>query len=235
MIRVLIVDDQDLVRAGLRALLDNDPELVVVADAATGDEAIAKIHEHHPQVVLMDIRMPDTNGIEATRRIRADPRLSETRVLIVTTFDDDDDILEAIRLGAAGYLLKDTPSNELRAAVHAVANGDNSLSPSIARRMMEHVAHMPVPGGHDARLDELTDRELAVLRRIARGENNAEIAKVLSISPATARTYVSRILGKLQARDRTELAVIAHRSGLYQEEGDRSLPWKSSAGRPSPA
>lgn len=222
MIRVLIVDDQDLVRAGLRALLVNDPELTVVAEAATGEEAIAKAHEHHPEVALMDIRMPGTNGIEATRRIRADPALIETRVLILTTFDDDDDILEAIRLGAAGYLLKDTSSDDLRAAVHAVANGDNSLSPNIARRVMEHVADMPLPVAQDPRLDELTDRELAVLRRIAHGENNAEIASVLHISPATARTYVSRILTKLHARDRTELAVIAHLSGLYSEEGDNT-------------
>lgn len=220
MIRVLLVDDQDLVRAGVRALLLNDPGLTVVAEAANGDDAIAKAREHHPDVVLMDIRMPGTNGIEATRRIRADPALTATRVLILTTFDDDDDILEAIRFGAAGYLLKDTPSDALRAAVHTVASGDNLLSPNIARRVMEHIAGMPLPAARDPRLDSLTERELVVLRRIAHGESNAEIASVLYISPATARTYVSRILAKLNARDRTELAVLAHLGGLYSEYDD---------------
>ncbi|MGJ9413041.1 response regulator [Aeromicrobium sp. CF4.19] len=218
MIRVLIADDQDLVRAGLRALLANDSEFTVVAEAATGDEAVARSHQHHPDVVLMDVRMPGANGIEATRRIRADPSLSTTRVLILTTFDDDGDILEAIRLGAAGYLLKDTPSNDLREAVRTVAGGGNTLSPDIVRRVMQHVADLPSPLVRDARLDGLTDRELAVLRRIAHGESNAEIASSLHISPATARTYVSRILAKLDARDRTELAVMAHRSGLYSDE-----------------
>ena len=218
MIRILLADDQDLVRAGLRALLGNDPEMIIVAEAATGDEAVAKTREHHPDVILMDVRMPGSNGIEATRRIRADPELSATRILILTTFDDDDDILEAIRLGAAGYLLKDTPSDDLRTAVRTVARGDNALSPHIARRVMEHVADMPSQAVPDPRLVDLTDRELDVLRRVARGENNTEIAGVLYISPATARTYVSRILIKLGARDRTELAVIAHRSGLYSDD-----------------
>lgn len=149
MIRALLADDQDLVRAGLRALLGNEPKITVVAEAATGDDAIAMTRKHHPDVVLMDIRMPGTKGIEATRRIRADPALSATRILILTTFDDDDDILEAIRLGAAGYLLKDTPSDDLRAAVRTIASGDNLLSPNIARRVMEHVADMPSPGVHN--------------------------------------------------------------------------------------
>lgn len=218
MIRVLLADDQDLVRAGLRALLAHDPELDVVAEAASGSAAVSSVREHHPDVVLMDIRMPGMDGIEATRRIRADPALRGTRILILTTFDDDVDILEAIRLGAAGYLLKDTPSDELRAALHTVAAGDNMLSPNIARRVMEHISGMPQAARRDPRLDELTDRELAVLHRIAHGENNAEIGNTLYISPATARTYVSRILTKLDARDRTELAVIAHLSGLYEED-----------------
>lgn len=220
MIRVLLADDQDLVRAGIRALLAHDPALSVVAEASTGDEAVAKTREHRPDVVLMDIRMPGMNGIEATRRIRADAESAATRVIILTTFDDDDDILEAIRFGAAGYLLKDTPSDDLRAAVHTVAAGENLLSPNIARRVMEHIAAMPPASVRDPRLDGLTERELAVLHRIAHGESNAEIATALFISPATARTYVSRILTKLDARDRTELAVIAHRSGLYREGRD---------------
>lgn len=214
MTRVLLADDQDLVRAGLRTLLGNDLEVEVVAEARNGDEAVARSRQLLPDVVLMDVRMPGTDGIQATRRIRADPDLDTVRVLILTTFDDDQDVLEAIRLGAAGYLLKDTPSDELRSAVHTVANGGNLLSPDITRRVMEHLASAPAPKPSDPRLDELTDRELAVLSRIARGESNAEIAAALHISPATARTYVSRILAKLHARDRTQLAVIALNAGL---------------------
>lgn len=214
MIRVLLVDDQDLVRAGLRTLLGNDPELEVVAEARNGDEAVARSWQLLPDVVLMDVRMPGTDGIEATRRIRADPELDAVRVLILTTFDDDQEVLEAIRLGAAGYLLKDTPSDDLRSAVRIVANGGNLLSPAITRRVMEHFASAPAPAPPDPRLTELTDRESAVLGRIARGETDAEIAATLHISPATARTYVSRILAKLQARDRTQLAVIALNAGL---------------------
>lgn len=214
MIRVLLVDDQDLVRAGLRTLLTADPDIEVVAEATTGDGAVAAARQHRPDVALMDIRMPRTNGIDATRLIRADPALERTRVLILTTFDDDEDIVEAIRLGAAGYLLKNTPAQDLRQAVHTAAAGGNLLSPSITRRVMDHVARMPAAPTRDPRLDELTDRELTILQRIAHGENNAEIGAVLHLSPATVRTYVSRILTKIGARDRTELAVIAHRSGL---------------------
>lgn len=214
MTRVLLADDQDLVRAGLRTLLGNDPELEVVAEARDGNEAVARSRELRPDVVLMDVRMPGTDGIEATRRIRADPELDAVRVLILTTFDDDEDVLEAIRLGAAGYLLKDTASDDLRRAVRTVADGGNLLSPDITRRVMEHLAAAPAPEPPDPRLAELTERELAVLARIARGETNAEIAATLHISPATARTYVSRILAKLQARDRTQLAVIALNAGL---------------------
>lgn len=223
MIRVLIADDQDLVRAGIRALLANDPEIAVVAEASDGGTAADRAREHRPDVVMMDLRMPRTNGIEATRRIRADPALDRTRILVLTTFDDDDDIVEAIRVGAAGYLLKDTPSDDLRAAVHTVAGGGSMLSPNVAKRLIEHVAALPRPAVPHPRLDDLTERELAVLRHIAHGENNAELALSLYISPATARTYVSRILTKLDARDRTELAVIAHRSGLY-DDGGRPSP-----------
>lgn len=223
MIRVLLADDQDLVRAGLRALLGADSTIEVVAEAVSGEEAISKTRQYEPDVVLMDIRMPHSNGIDATRRIRADPALAATRVVVLTTFDEEEDIFESIRLGAAGYLLKDLPSADLRAAVHTVAHGGNLLSPSITRRVMEHVARVPREPEPDPRLETLTERELAVLHRIAHGESNSEIAEALSLSPATARTYVSRILGKLHARDRTELAVIAHRSGLYDEGHGESL------------
>lgn len=219
MIRILLVDDQELVRAGLRALLATDPGLSLVGEAPNGDVAVSMTRQFRPDVVLMDIRMPGTNGIEATRQILADRELTSTRILILTTFDDDADIFEAIRLGAAGYLLKDTAAHDLRSAIHTVAAGGNLLSPPIARRVMDHVARQPPRPPRDPRLAELTEREMAVLRRVALGESNAEIATVLHLSAATVRTYVSRILGKLSARDRTELAVIAHRSGLGDAGG----------------
>ncbi|MGO1545430.1 MAG: response regulator transcription factor [Gulosibacter sp.] len=217
MIRVLIADDQDLVRAGLRSLLANAEDIEVVGEAINGKDAVAQVRSQHPEVVLMDIRMPGSDGIEATRRIRADEELHSTAVLILTTFDDDADILDAIRLGAAGYLLKDTSADALRDAIRTVAAGDSVLSPAITRRIMAHLASLPEPRARDGRLEELTERELEVLARIGRGENNEEIGQSLHISTATARTYVSRILGKLHARDRTELAILAHRSGLVED------------------
>lgn len=217
MISVLIVDDQDLVRAGIRALLENDPEITVVGEAADGHTAVGRTRKLRPDIVLMDIRMPGMNGLEATAAIRADETLRNSRVLVLTTFDDDADIIQAITSGAAGYLLKDTPSNELRHAVKTAAAGGNLLSPTIARRVMEHVASAPPRAEPDPRLDTLTARERAVLVQIGHGDTNAEIAQALTISPATARTYVSRILTRLGARDRTELAILAQRSGLTDE------------------
>lgn len=214
MIRVLIADDQDLVRAGVRALLQHDPGLEVVAEASSGTQAVALAREHRPDVILMDLRMPGLSGLDATGRILEEPALAGTRVIVLTTFDDEADILEAIRRGAAGYLLKDTASDELRRAIRTVADGGSLLSPRVTARVMQHLASLPAPAEPDPRLRDLTERELAVLRRVALGETNAEIAAALVISPATARTYVSRILTRLGARDRTELAVIAHRSGL---------------------
>jgi DNA-binding NarL/FixJ family response regulator len=213
MTSVLLVDDQDLVRAGLRALLTSDPRITVVGEATDGHRGVDLAVRYRPDVVLMDIRMPVMDGITATRAIRDDDRLQNTRVVILTTFDDDADVIEAVRVGAAGYLLKDTPGPDLREAVHTAAAGGNLLSPAIARRVMELIATAPPPTP-DPRLAALSERELAVLERVGHGDTNDEIAAALFISPATARTYVSRILTKLDARDRTELAIIAHRSGL---------------------
>ncbi|WP_018654461.1 response regulator [Actinomadura flavalba] len=215
MIRVVLVDDQDLVRAGLRALLENDPDIAVVAEAGDGRAGVARARELRPDVVLMDLRMPGTGGLAATAQIRADPALADVRVVVLTTFDDEDEIVEAVRLGAAGYLLKDARADDLRGAVRTAAGGGNPLSPSIARRVMEHLADTPRQRP-DPRLATLTERERAVLVRVAEGETNEEIGRALHISPATARTYVSRILTKLDARDRTALAVIAHRAGLMR-------------------
>ena len=214
MIRVVLVDDQELVRAGLRSLLENDSGIEVVAEAATGAQGLEQVRRCVPDVVLMDLRMPGGDGIDATVRITADQTLRDVRVLILTTFEEPDEIDEAIRAGAAGYLLKDAGSDDLRRAVRTVAAGGNLLSPSVTRHVMRQLAQRPPAPARDPRLDGLTDRELTVLARVGRGETNQEIGKALFISPATARTYVSRLLAKLQARDRTQLAVIAHRAGL---------------------
>ncbi|MFI7025272.1 response regulator [Micromonospora sp. NPDC049900] len=214
MTTVLVVDDQDLVRAGIRTLLESDPQINVVGEAADGRTGLHLARRLRPDVVLMDIRMPILDGLAATAAIRADETLTGTRVLILTTFDDDEDIVEAVRLGAAGYLLKDTGSDDLRRAVHTAVAGGNLLSPTITRRVMEQLAAVPRLPPPDPRLAVLTARERAVLARVGLGESNDEIGRALFISPATARTYVSRLLTKLDARDRTALAVIAHRAGL---------------------
>ncbi|GAA0383015.1 MULTISPECIES: response regulator [Micromonospora] len=221
MTSVLIVDDQDLVRAGIRTLLSADPQIDVVGEAADGRSGLRLARQLRPDVVLMDIRMPVLDGLAATAAIRADAGLAATRVLILTTFDDDEDIIEAVSLGAAGYLLKDTPSDELRRAVLTTAAGGNLLSPTVTRRVMERLAAAPRPARPDPRLAVLTERERAVLARVGLGETNDEIGRALFISPATARTYVSRLLAKLNARDRTALAVIAHRAGLSEPPNDR--------------
>lgn len=218
MIRVLLVDDQDLVRAGLRAMLTNDPDIEVIAEARHGEEAVQSARLDRPDVVLMDIRMPTMDGIEATRRILSLPAATETRVVILTTFDDDEDIIDAVRSGAAGYLLKDTGAEQLRSAVRTVFEGGNLLSPQITKKVMAHMAAQPAPESPEpVDLSALTERERQVLGRVAEGDTNAEIGAALYLSPATARTYVSRILTKLHARDRTELAILAHRSGLVRE------------------
>lgn len=218
MIRVLLVDDQDLVRAGLRAMLANAPDIEVIAEARHGEEAIQSARLDSPDIVLMDIRMPIMDGIEATRRILSRTLPTETRVVILTTFDDDEDIIDAVRAGAAGYLLKDAGAEQLRGAVRTVFDGGNLLSPQITKKVMAHMAAQPAAESPEpVDLSDLTERERQVLGRVAEGETNAEIGAALHLSPATARTYVSRILTKLHARDRTELAIMAHRSGLMRD------------------
>ncbi|RJL30520.1 response regulator transcription factor [Bailinhaonella thermotolerans] len=212
MIRVVLADDQELVRSGLRALLERDPAIEVVAEAADGREALRRVADHLPDVVLMDIRMPGLDGLEATRRVAADPSLRGVHVVVLTTFDEDENVIEAIRRGAAGFLLKDITPDELRRAVHAAATGEALLSPSITRRVMTWATSRPAT--RPELLSPLTDREREVLHHIGLGESNDELARALHISPATARTYVSRLLTKLRARDRSQLVVLAYESGL---------------------
>lgn len=213
MIRIVLVDDQELVRAGLRALLERDSELRVVGEAANGRDGVRLVQATRPDVVLMDIRMPGSDGLEATRQIVAEPTLADTRVIMLTTFDEDEHIHAAIRAGAAGYVLKDITPDELRRAVRVVAGGESLLSPSITRRVMQQFA-ASLGSTRPHLLAELTERERDVLRHVGLGESNDEIAASLAISPATARTYVSRLLAKLEARDRSQLVILAYESGL---------------------
>ncbi|MGH9055236.1 MAG: response regulator [Acidimicrobiales bacterium] len=217
MIRVLIADDQALVRAGFRVLLDSDPDLTVVDEATNGVEAVALARQHRPDVVLMDIRMPELDGLEATRLIGGDASLSATRVLILTTFETDNYVFEALRAGASGFLLKDTEPAELLTAVRVVSRGDALLAPSITRRLIAEVIGRPgrVPAPEaGASLEALTEREREVLELVATGLTNDEIASHLHVSPLTAKTHVSRILSKLGARDRAQLVVVAYEAGL---------------------
>jgi DNA-binding NarL/FixJ family response regulator len=215
-IRVLLADDQALVRAGFRALLDAQTDIEVVAEAADGDEAIRLALEHRPDVVLMDIRMPGTDGLAATRRIVDDDRLAEVRVVILTTFDLDEHVFEAIRLGANGFLVKDTEPEELLRAVRAVVAGDALLSPSVTRRLIEEFATRAKDPGRVPGLSGLTDREREVMALVGQGCSNDEIAERLIMSSATARTHVSRAMVKLGARDRAQLVVYAYEAGLVR-------------------
>lgn len=215
MIRVALVDDQHLVRAGLRALLERAEDIAVVGEAGDGDAGFALAVAERPDLVLMDIRMPGADGLAATRRIVADERLREVKVVVLTTFDTDEHVFDAIRAGAAGFLLKDTSPDELRHAVRLVAGGEALLSPSVTRRVMT-AAVSPSGPVKPERLAGLTEREREVLVAVAGGRSNDEIAAALFISPATARTYVSRLLAKLHARDRSQLVVIAYESGLVR-------------------
>jgi len=216
MIRVLVVDDQAMVRQGFAALLAAQPDLLVVGDAADGAQAVAAAREHDPDVVLMDIRMPVLDGIEATRRILAGGSgATRPRVLMLTTFDLDDYVFEALRAGASGFLLKDAPAAELVGAVRVVAAGEGLLAPSVTRRLIEQFAARPRPNRtHPARLATLTPRETEVLRLIARGQSNAEIAATLVVAEQTVKTHVGRVLAKLDLRDRAQAVVLAYETGL---------------------
>jgi len=216
MIRIVLVDDQELVRTGLRALAERDGDIEVVGEAADGQEGLARVRELRPDVVLMDLRMPRLDGIAATARITADATLDGVRVVVLTTFDEDEDVLAAIRAGAAGYLLKDVAPAALRDAVRVVAGGESLLSPAVTTTVLSQLGERLASRVDPALLDGLTPREREVLALVGRGMSNDEIGAELFLSPATARTYVSRLLAKLHARDRSRLVVLAYESGLVR-------------------
>jgi DNA-binding NarL/FixJ family response regulator len=216
MIRVLLADDQALVRAGFRALLDAEDDVEVVAEAGDGAEAARLARTTRPDVVLMDIRMPGVDGLEATRRIVADPDLAGTRIIILTTFDLDEYVFEALRLGASGFLVKDTEPVDLLRGVRAVAAGDALLSPGVTRRLIAEFAGRAKAPAPPLALHALTDREREVMALAGAGLSNEEIAARLFVSPATARTHVSRAMIKLGARDRAQLVVLAYEAGLVR-------------------
>lgn len=214
MIRVLIADDQSLVRAGLRMILDAEENIEVVGEAGGGAGAVTNTEALRPDVVLMDIRMPDLDGIEATRRIVRDE--SSPRILVLTTFDLDEYVYEALRAGASGFLLKDAPEDQLLAAIRVVAGGGSMFAPTVTRRLIQEFAERSSRAAPPAGLDELTDREREVLVLIARGLSNAEISEHLVITEHTTKSHVSSILGKLGLRDRIQAVVLAYESGLVQ-------------------
>jgi DNA-binding NarL/FixJ family response regulator len=214
-IRVLLVDDQALLRAGLRVLLESEDDIAVVGEAGDGEEAISLARETRPDVVLMDIRMPRLDGVEATKRIAADDRLEGVRVLILTTFESDEYVFEALRVGASGFLVKDSEPTDVLRAVRVLSSGEALLSPSITRRLIEEYAAWPEQRRFTpSELDELTPREREVMALVAHGLTNGEIAERLVVSPATAKTHVSRTMMKLHAHDRAQLVVLAYQTEL---------------------
>jgi DNA-binding NarL/FixJ family response regulator len=211
-IRVLVADDQSMVRAGFRMLLSGEDDIEVVAEASNGLEAVAQAARFQPTVVLMDIRMPQLDGLEATRRILAADH--SARILILTTFDLDEYVYEALRSGASGFVLKDDPPEQLLAAIRVVADGEALLSPAITKRVIKQFTRMPRPEP-PRQLGELTERELDVFRLVARGLSNAEIARELYISDTTVKTHITHILMKLNLRDRVQAVVLAYETGLF--------------------
>ncbi len=216
MIRILLADDQALVRAGFRALLDDQDDMKVIGEAVDGNDAVRLVTSLIPDVVLMDIRMPRSDGLEATRRIVADKRLAQVKVIILTTFDLDEYIFEALRAGASGFLVKDTEPIDLIRGIQAVARGDGLLSPGVTRRLIAKFATLTSKTELVLDLGALTEREREVMALVAGGLSNDEIAERLIISPATAKTHVSRAMVKLGARDRAQLVVFAYESGLVR-------------------
>ena len=220
MIRVAVVDDEALVRSGLTLLLRLEPDIDVVGEAGDGATAVALVRREQPDVVLMDIRMPRTDGLTATRTLMADPATAMTRVLILTTFDLDEHVFAAIRAGASGFLLKDTSPDELLAAIRIVASGEALLAPTVTRRLIEaFVRQSPAEPTTRTDLDVLTDRELEVLRAVAHGRSNAEIAADLFISYATTKTHISHLLTKLGVRDRAQLVMLAYENAIVSPGG----------------
>jgi DNA-binding NarL/FixJ family response regulator len=227
-IRVLVADDQSMVRAGFRMLLSGEADIDVVAEASNGLEAVDKAARFRPTVVLMDIRMPELDGLEATRRILAAD--DTARILILTTFDLDEYVYEALRAGASGFVLKDDPPEQLLAAIRTVAGGDALLSPSITKRVIKQFTRIPQsapPSG----LDDLTERELEVFRLVARGLSNAEIGRELYISETTVKTHITHILQKLNLRDRVQAVVLAYQSGLFDADAQTTSSLDARPGR----
>ena len=215
-IRVLIADDQALVRSGLRAILESEPGIEVAGEAADGAEAVEATRRLRPDVVLMDVRMPRMDGLAALREITADPALRDTRVIMLTTFEIDEYIFEALREGASGFLVKDGDPADVLRAIRVAVEGGSLMSPSVTRRVIQEFAGRPAPASARHRLDALTAREVEILGLVGRGMSNDEIARHLVVSPATVRTHVSRAMTKLGARDRAQLVVIAYQSGLVR-------------------
>lgn len=213
-IRILVAEDQPIVRAGFRALIDAESDMEVVAEAADGHQAVSETRRQRPDLVLMDIRMPELDGLRATQQITADGSLPHVRVVVLTTFELDEYVFGALRAGASGFLLKGGEPRELLHAIRTVASGESLLAPSVTRRVIAAFAARPAPIAPPAALDELTPREYEVLHLVAAGLSNLEIAGELQLSPLTAKTHVSRILTKLGVRDRVQLVVLAYQTGI---------------------